>query len=495
MNKKESLPISIQPVISYPRQAKVGKTYLMEIDIKQTGDLETWSYEEEEYPIYCQVDNTPLFKIKFNGEPVILLHRFGGNYGTAKFFLTATSAEMKGDINITLKNGWGVPLKSLRLQDISVIKGKIEETEIVDTLTLIERKELILQELEFDVETLKIIDLKTFTSKTVFVNKRGEISREEPVTAYYFEEELAEGIELKMMRIPAGEFWMGSPKDEKQNYDDEQPQHKVTIKQEFYMSQTPITRGQWKAVTKLPQVGKELKENPSKFKGDDNLPVENVDWDDAIEFCARLSQKTGKNYRLPSEAEWEYACRAINNPVDEQEELNPEEKKQKSWLENITGIFRGNQEQESLAESSKRYPPFSFGETITDKLANYNASETYEEEPKGEYRRKTTPVGQFYPNAFGLYDMHGNVWEWCADPWHDNYNKAPNDGSVWDENNNDNRYQNYLESIDTLLNDSRNKVVKGASWANNPRHCRSAYRDERDARGILNYRGFRVVCG
>ena len=160
-----------------------------------------------------------------------------------------------------------------------------------------------------------------------------------------------------------------------------------------------------------------------------------MSWHDAVEFCARLSKHTGKQYRLPSEAEWEYACRAGTTT------------------------------------------PFYFGETITGKLANYRATQTYAEELKGEYRQQTTPVGQFPPNAFGLYDMHGNVWESCLDNWHDNYDGAPTDGSAWVDN--DNLYQ----------------IMRGGSWLNYPANCRSAYRNDASARvTYLDPVGFRVVC-
>ena len=282
-----------------------------------------------------------------------------------------------------------------------------------------------------------------------------------------------------MMRIPAGEFWMGSPKGEKNSYDDEQPQHKVTIEQDFYMSQTPITQGQWKAVAKLNPVKRDLKENPSEFKGDDNLPVEQVSWYDAIEFCARLTRETAKNYRLPSEAQWEYACRAVSSEIVSNE--NNEKFNQES----------------SNKERPVSYLPFFFGETITDKLANYYASEIYEAEPAGKYREKTTSVGQFYPNAFGLYDMHGNVWEWCADPWHNDYKDYPpnNNGDVWDENVNDDRYENYVENIDTLLNSSITRVRRGGSWNDIPGFCRSADRNDKTPRNDSDDIGFRVVCG
>ncbi|MEW6492250.1 MAG: bifunctional serine/threonine-protein kinase/formylglycine-generating enzyme family protein [Cyanobacteriota bacterium] len=190
------------------------------------------------------------------------------------------------------------------------------------------------------------------------------------------------------------------------------------------------------AVATLPQVDCALRPDPSYFKGD-NLPVERISWDEAVEFCARLSQKTGRTYRLPSESEWEYACRAGT----------------------IT--------------------PFYFGKTITPYLANYDGNYTYSSGAKGMYYKKTTPVGSFQvPNAFGLYDMHGNVWEWCADPWHTHYQGAPSDGRVWSDNS-DNRY----------------RILRGGSWDNNPKFCRSACRNSfyPSDRYNLNI-GVRVVC-
>ncbi|NER07273.1 MAG: formylglycine-generating enzyme family protein, partial [Okeania sp. SIO3C4] len=207
-------------------------------------------------------------------------------------------------------------------------------------------------------------------------------------------------------------------------------------------------------------------------------PVERVSWYEAVEFCERLSKLTRKNYRLPSEAEWEYACRAGTNT------------------------------------------PFHFGETITGDLANYRASETYANEPERQYREQTTPVGQFPPNAFGLYDMHGNVWEWCADDWHNNYENAPTDGTAWldrkkKENMNDKPLQeskssNFFTRITGALSnipnqhesDSNNNdekelytVLRGGSWYNNPDLCRSAYRVSTDRRDIHDdIFGFRIVC-
>ena len=294
---------------------------------------------------------------------------------------------------------------------------------------------------------------KKLKVETVFVNKKGERVSAENVEVDYYQESLGEGVEsLKMISIPAGKFWMGSPESEKGRNEDESPQHLVTVPA-FFMSQTQVTQAQWRAIASLPQERKELNPDPSNFKGDD-LPVERVSWQDAIEFCARLSRHTGRNYRLPSEAEWEYACRAIQSP----EQLS-------------TG-----------ADQKPIYPPFHFWETITSDLANYNGSVTYQQEVAGEYRGKTTPVRSFPPNVFGLYDMHGNVWEWCEDDWHGNYEGTPTDGSAWIE-------------TGKKAQKSSNSVLRGGSWINNPVNCRSACRLNflgRDNR--YNAFGFRVLC-
>ncbi|MBD2623976.1 SUMF1/EgtB/PvdO family nonheme iron enzyme [Microcystis flos-aquae FACHB-1344] len=295
--------------------------------------------------------------------------------------------------------------------------------------------------------------LLKFTFETLYVDKRGEITKREPLEAYYYQEPLGEGIEpLTMVAIPGGTFLMGSP-GEKYDNEDEKPQHPVSVSA-FYLSQTLITRAQWRFVAHLPREGKDLDPDPAEFKESDNNPVERVRWYDAIEFCARLSRHTGKNYRLPSEAEWEYACRAGTTT------------------------------------------PFHFGETITAELANYNSSEVYQQEKAKESPKKTTPVRSYPPNAFGLYDMHGNVWEWCLDPWHSDYQDAPpTDGSVWDEKNIDNRYENLLNSINKLLTDDRDSVLRGGSWFLHPDFCRSAYRSYSSRRDDYGLYGFRVVCG
>ncbi|MEC4813225.1 MAG: SAV_2336 N-terminal domain-related protein [Scytonema sp. PMC 1069.18] len=255
--------------------------------------------------------------------------------------------------------------------------------------------------------------------------------------AQCFIEDLVNGVQLEMVAIPEGSFLMGSPEDEPKRSSSESPQHRVTI-QPFFLGKYPITQAQWQAVASLPQVNRELDPNPSRFKGE-NRPVENVSWYDTIEFCERLSQYTGKPYRLPSEAEWEYACRAGTTT------------------------------------------PFHFGETITSGLANYDANYTYGQGPKGIYRKETTPVGSFgVANAFGLYDMHGNVREWCADHWHKNYEGAPVDGTVrLNKNDKDNQVV---------------RMLRGGSWYFNPESCRSAVRCDLDAVLRNYYVGFRVAC-
>lgn len=187
------------------------------------------------------------------------------------------------------------------------------------------------------------------------------------------------GIELVL--IPAGSFMMGSA-DSAEDMDegDERPVHRVRFKQSFYMGKYEVTQAQWRAV---------MGSNPSHFVGDD-LPVERVQWSRAQEFIRRLNAKhDGYVYRLPSEAEWEYACRAGTET------------------------------------------PFSYGSSLSSALANFDGTQPFGGAPKGVNREQTTPVGSFSPNAWGLYDMHGNVFEWCEDKYHDSYDGAPADGSAW----------------------------------------------------------------
>ncbi|MBD2616222.1 formylglycine-generating enzyme family protein [Nostoc punctiforme FACHB-252] len=262
-------------------------------------------------------------------------------------------------------------------------------------------------------------------------------------TAQYYVEDLGNGVELEMVLIPGGSFMMGSLEDELERSDSESPQHLVNI-QQFCMGKYPVTQQQWKAVAVLPQFNRELNPEPSHFKGD-KRPVELVSWYDAVEFCDRLSSHTKRQYRLSSEAEWEYACRAGTTT------------------------------------------PFHFGETITTDVANYRGTEneeykwssSYGRGPKGIYRKETTVVGSFeVANAFGLYDMHGNVWEWCADYWHDNYKEAPTNGVPWRHDKNNNQ---------TML-------LRGGSWYHNSLVCRSASRFSYSPFDMYDFLGFRVVC-
>ena len=276
-------------------------------------------------------------------------------------------------------------------------------------------------------------------------------------------------LSLTLVEIPAGSFLMGSPQEEPQRSDDEGPQHEVTL-ESFFISQTPITQAQWREVALWQERpgerwGRQLETDPSVFQskqGQDNnklrllegesktdhRPVERVSWEDAMEFCHRLSLRSGRSYTLPSEAQWEYACRAGTKT------------------------------------------PFCFGDTISPELANYDGNYAYgnadadADGPKGIYREQTTPVGMFPANAWGLQDMHGNVYEWCLDEWHENYEGAPIDGKAW---------------LDATEGEKSNEIgntrlLRGGSWVSLPRYCRSACRNHGQPGNAFNRVGFRVVC-
>jgi formylglycine-generating enzyme required for sulfatase activity/uncharacterized caspase-like protein len=259
-------------------------------------------------------------------------------------------------------------------------------------------------------------------------------------SAEVFAEDLGNGVLLEMVKIRSGTFQMGSPKG--QGSDNEKPQHSVTVPA-FLMGKYPVTQAQWRSVVALPQIKISLNPDPAYFKGD-KRPVEQVSWDEAVEFCQRLSVATGHLYRLPSEAEWEYACRAGTTTE------------------------------------------FHFEETITTDLAYYRGTDV-------EYQRttysgfyggglkaidseQTTDVGSFPPNAYGLYDIHGNVWEWCLDHWHDNFREASTDGSAWVAGGNSDRC-----------------LIRGGSWINLPANCRAANRDYGNPAVRNDVIGFRVV--
>jgi formylglycine-generating enzyme required for sulfatase activity len=283
----------------------------------------------------------------------------------------------------------------------------------------------ILQKL--NQQGLKLEQIEVVTVVDPFLDEFDEFIHRQPRIARYFMEDLGNGVTLEMAVIPGGTFMMGSPENEEGRHDDESPQHQVTVPS-FFMGKYPVTQAQYQAI---------MGTNPSYFKGS-NRPVESVSWHDAVAFCQELSQRAGRNYRLPSEAEWEYACRAGTTT------------------------------------------PFHFGETMTTDLANYNGNYTYGYGIEGIDRVETTVVSSFgVANNFGLYDMHGNVSEWCQDNWHSNYKSAPTDGSAW---------LNNISSSDEYLR-------RGGCWYDRPDACRSTYRGkslllDSDSIGI----GFRVVC-
>ncbi len=228
-----------------------------------------------------------------------------------------------------------------------------------------------------------------------------------------FRDKLKAGGEGPLMAvIPAGSYLMGSPTDEPERRDSEGPQHRVTFAQPFAIGVYAVTFDEFDQYCQ--ETGKPLVDDAGWGRG--RRPIINVSWHDAQAYCAWLSAQTGQPYRLPSEAEWEYACRAGT----------------------IT--------------------PFHFGNTINPQQANYDANFAYNGGAKGEYRGKTVAVDEFQPNPFGLYQMHGNVWEWCADAWHDHYAGAPEDGSAW------------AGGADAPLS------LRGGAWDYEPRDLRCSYR-------------------
>ena len=280
-----------------------------------------------------------------------------------------------------------------------------------------------------------ISSIKEFSFEVITVNNQGEIIDKKIRKNKYFIVDLGQKTNLEMVVIPGGTFFMGSPQIEGRDRKEERPQHQVKLSS-FCMSKYPITQGQWKII---------MGHNPSTFQGK-NKPVDTVSFDDSLDFCKKLSEEVGLDFILPSEAQWEYACRSITNP---------------SKYRQLDGV--------------DLYPPFYFGNTITHQLANYNSTRTYQQEILGIYRETTTEVGSFPPNNFGLYDLHGNVWEWCADDWHETYQNAPKDGRIW------------MDGCDQY------SPTRGGSWAAFPVYCRSATRTKVKRNSRSFYNGFRIV--
>ncbi|MBD2108707.1 SUMF1/EgtB/PvdO family nonheme iron enzyme [Nodosilinea sp. FACHB-13] len=273
--------------------------------------------------------------------------------------------------------------------------------------------------------------LKEFEFEYVFLNSYGEKVLEKKSKSFCLTENIGSSMYLDMVVIPSGRFLMGA--FEEKSFQDELPVREVEI-EGFLFAKYPITKGQWKTIANLPKVERELKRLPLR-KGGMWHPVTQVSWGDANEFCRRLSKYTGKLYRLPSKAEWEYACRAGS------------------------------------------LTPYHFGQAITSNIANYDGNYPCNLDLKGIFRENPTDVRNFrYANAFGLFDMHGNVWEWCQDSWHDNYNNAPYNGNPWQED-----------------GDTGSRVLRGGSWVNEAIKCRSACRQRGDAEHKSTNTGFRVV--
>jgi len=310
------------------------------------------------------------------------------------------------------------------------------------------------------------IDNNSFTFTTISVGINGQLGDTISLSGKAYVQDL-DGVQLELVEIPGGTFYMGTDTSEIVRYDlvneiskfypgdsttsenhklwpyRETPKHLVTVSP-FKIGKFEITQRQWKKVAKLPLINYSLHENPSVHIGD-NKPVECVSFRAAEEFCNRLSRYTGKKYRLPTEAEWEYACRA------------------------------GSTSQ------------FSFGDNIQPSFVNYDGGFPFLTVPRGIYRNTSVDVGSLgYANRFGIYDMPGNVWEWCSDLWHADYRNAPTDGSAWLEESGYN---------------SEARVVRGGSWYWFAYGCRSAYRNfqvEYDSSEVINGKiignhGLRVV--
>ncbi len=227
-------------------------------------------------------------------------------------------------------------------------------------------------------------------------------------------------IGMKFVWIPPGNFVMGSPKEEKQRNGNEN-QHKVTLTKGFYLGASTVTQEQWQEI---------MPKNPSAFPGEKNLPVDSVSWNDCQEFIKKLKEKDKKAYRLPTEAEWEYACRAGTTT------------------------------------------PFHVGETISTRQANFQGEDVSNKGKKNLPRLKTAPVNSFPANAWGLHDMHGNVWQWCQD-WYGDYSQK--------------------EVVDPQgPTKGPNRVLRGGSWFYTADCCRSACRSWGEP-GFRNYSiGFRL---
>ena len=270
--------------------------------------------------------------------------------------------------------------------------------------------------------------IQDFTFETLRLDAHGQIMAKMPGQARRVVQSLGQGVELSLVEVPGGMFRMGSIHEG--GYDDERPVHPVYIRPGLWLGQYAVTQAQWLAVMgHLPVC---------RFKGP-QAPVESISWEEAAGFCRTLSKKTGRLYRLPSEAEWECACRAGTNS------------------------------------------PFAYGETLTTAVANYVGEHLYRQEAPGVYRHGPSPVGSFPPNVWGFYEMHGNIWEYCADVWQADYQGLTTDSTS--------RQVGRPAGDKTL----RWRVARGGSWHEPPSHCRSAVRLQVSENDPLEFYGLRVL--
>jgi formylglycine-generating enzyme required for sulfatase activity len=329
-----------------------------------------------------------------------------------------------------------LPFSQQNLEDLNYLQHALglrdeDVAQWMQTITALPQEEIKSTDGTINNEN---INPTSFEFTTAQVDVKGKLIGQSTKQVNGFKDDLGNGVTIDMIAIPGGTFMMGSPTNEEKRGAGEGPQHSVTVP-EFWMGRFAVTQAQWRRVAGTEKVSIDLDADPSNFKGQ-NRPVEQVSWDEATEFCSRLSRATNRVYRLPSESEWEYTCRAGTDT------------------------------------------PFSFGPTLNPDVANYDGNYVYGKETKGKYRQETTDVGSFPANGFGLYDMHGNVWEWCQDWWHDDYSKAATDGSAQLNQQSDKLY----------------RLLRGGSWYNYPWYCRSANRYWYSPDFRNYYIGFRVAC-